>query len=170
MLLPVPGNISPSNPLHIPAVPLQGHPKSGAGPRPTSRGELSTLALLEAESIAPCALFGFSHLTPFLCFTSCDKFAVPGLWKAAGRVSCRHCFSPLYHSAGLDPFKSPFLFFIFFIFSVQLPTISAFCLSRGLKSVFPLPYAPSCSNPSCAMALFSTGTRSSAVNSTVESC
>lgn len=127
LLLPDPGDISPSSPIHIPAVPLREHPKSSAGHRPRRRGELSTLALLEVESLPPCALFALAHLTPFLCFTSCDKCAVPGLWKAAGRVSCRHCFSPLYRSAGLDPFKCPFLYF--FIFSVQLPTIPAFWLT-----------------------------------------
>lgn len=134
------------------------------------RGELSALALPEVESIPPHVLYALTHFTLFLCFTSCDKFAVPGLWKAAGRVSCQHCFSPLYRSAGLDPFKSPFLFFIFFIFSVQLPTISAFWLTRGLKSAFPLPSASSCSNPSCPTALLSTGLWSSGMNTRVESC
>lgn len=42
-------------------------------------------------------------------------------------------------SAGLDLFKTPLLF-LFFFFSVQLPTISAFWLTQGLKSVFPLPW------------------------------
>lgn len=112
---------------------LRQHPKSSTGHRPLCGGQLSLPTVLEAEGIPPRTLPSLARLTPFLCFISCDKFAVPGLWKAAGMVSCLQCFSPsLSPSAGLDLFKSPFLFSFSLLFSAASYNFS-FLADLGLE-------------------------------------